>query len=362
MLSSPLVPRTAVLCSVVFQVYSQNVPGAGRLQVGGAPRAGPSQLVDNYPPAGMLGKFSFFDKVTPGNGHVQYVNESVATHNEYAILGGQGGFVLKPETNIAIPEGGPATPSVRIVSDNTYYHGMLIIHLNHIPTGCACDSDAHFQNMSIALNIEFCGDPAGNIYSQYDMCPQCNNASLSSSTRCVNYVGSNPSALSEAYFDINSLRMYQMPTDVAPVLMYSTSLPSVTPAATSNLIPLGMGAATSTLSSLAYSGPISSSASSSAISQPTTGGSLVFPANPCPSQGAQTTNVPYTDSGGAPYEIYCGGDGEWISTDTGTLGAAQSFESCMSQCDAQPGCAAVLYNGANDSGLCYPEPAGAFQA
>ena len=125
-----------MLCSVVSHVYSQNAPGASLLQGGGAPGAAPYQLVDEYLPAGMLDKFSFFDMIDPSNGHVQYVNETVATSNGYAKLGEQGGLILKPETNVAFPEGGPGISSVRIVSDNTYNHGLFILDLNHIPTGC----------------------------------------------------------------------------------------------------------------------------------------------------------------------------------------------------------------------------------
>ncbi|KAK4629288.1 putative endo-1,3(4)-beta-glucanase [Fulvia fulva] len=494
MWSSPLVSRTAALASIISHVSSQNVPGASLLQGGGAPGAAPYVLVDAYQPAGMLDKFSFFDKEDPTRGHVQYVNETVATYNGYANVGEQGGFVLKPETNVAFPEGGPGVPSVRMVSDNTYNHALFIIDLNHIPTGCGtwpaywllgpdwpatgeidiiegihydtensvtmhsspgctiagsdqagelkyndcdssennnagcgvtlsdppiannfgapfnlngggvyatewtseyvktwffprqsipdsiysaspdpsqwgtpaanhqghCDIDNHFQNMSIVLNIDFCGEWAGNVYSQYEQCPQGNNASVHSWTRCVNYVGSNPSALSEAYWDINSLRVYQMPADVVPSSTYSTSLSSVTPMSSSNTIPLGIGATTSTLASVVYSGPVSSSTSSAVVAQPTSGsGGLAFPASPCETQGTRTS---YTNSAGIRYDIYCGGDEEWISDPAGRLVVAQSFDSCMTMCDAYTGCAAVIYDGVNDSGICYLKLAGGFVA
>jgi len=34
------------------------------------------------------------------------------------------------------PNGGPGRPSVRIVSDNTYTHGLFVLNLAHMPQGC----------------------------------------------------------------------------------------------------------------------------------------------------------------------------------------------------------------------------------
>lgn len=61
-----------------------------------------------------------------------------------------------------------------------------------------CDFPSHFGPMNIIINLTFCGDWAGAVYSS-DNCP----------STCVDYVNNNPSAFSGAYFEFNALNIYQ---------------------------------------------------------------------------------------------------------------------------------------------------------
>jgi hypothetical protein len=67
------------------------------------------------------------------------------------------------------------------------------------PFGSNCDSSS-FMDMRIIVNLTFCGHWAGNpsSYDIYD-CP----------STCENLVKNKPSAFSDAYWDINSLKVYK---------------------------------------------------------------------------------------------------------------------------------------------------------
>lgn len=53
--------------------------------------------------------------------------------------------------------------------------------------GSNCNIDSHFKSMSLVLNIDFCGDWAGNTWSSDGTC-------RSKATDCKTYVAKNPSA------------------------------------------------------------------------------------------------------------------------------------------------------------------------
>ncbi|KAF8432251.1 glycoside hydrolase family 16 protein [Boletus edulis BED1] len=61
-----------------------------------------------------------------------------------------------------------------------------------------CDFSSHFGPMNIIINLTFCGDWAGAVYSS-DGCP----------STCVDYVNNNPLAFANAYFEFNALNIYQ---------------------------------------------------------------------------------------------------------------------------------------------------------
>jgi len=61
-----------------------------------------------------------------------------------------------------------------------------------------CDFPSHFGPMNIIINLTFCGDWAGAVYSSAG-CP----------STCVDYVNNNPGAFSNAHFEFNALNIYQ---------------------------------------------------------------------------------------------------------------------------------------------------------
>ncbi|KAG2357156.1 glycoside hydrolase family 16 protein [Suillus spraguei] len=63
-----------------------------------------------------------------------------------------------------------------------------------------CDFSTHFGPHNIIINLTFCGDWAGSssVYAASG-CP----------STCVDYVNNNPSAFKNAYFEFNSLNIYQ---------------------------------------------------------------------------------------------------------------------------------------------------------
>jgi hypothetical protein len=73
----------------------------------------------------------------------------------------------------------------------------------------SCNIDKHFKSHSFTFGINFCGDWAGNEY-QTSGCPMYRG--LDKIYSCVQYVGQNPSAFKDAYWLINSLKVYKIAT------------------------------------------------------------------------------------------------------------------------------------------------------
>ncbi|KAJ9270158.1 CAZyme family GH16 [Paecilomyces variotii] len=65
-----------------------------------------------------------------------------------------------------------------------------------------CDIDSHFNSLQIVFDTTFCGDWAGAVWSSDSTC-----SALASS--CQDYVQNNPTAFKDAYWEINSLNVYQ---------------------------------------------------------------------------------------------------------------------------------------------------------
>ena len=108
-------------------------------------------LVDNYTPNAFLNMFDFYSSYDPTNGantiatrliyadqragHVQYVNRTVSdTLNLTAVS--EGVVYLKVDTVNRYPLGGKGRPSLRLTSKHDYTHGLFILDLTHMPTGC----------------------------------------------------------------------------------------------------------------------------------------------------------------------------------------------------------------------------------
>lgn len=59
----------------------------------------------------------------------------------------------------------------------------------------------HFQNLQIVFNIAMCGDWAGGVWGS--------SACAAKASSCNAFVANNPSAFQDAYWLINSLKVYQ---------------------------------------------------------------------------------------------------------------------------------------------------------
>ncbi|EMC95079.1 glycoside hydrolase family 16 protein, partial [Baudoinia panamericana UAMH 10762] len=137
MWSLPFLSRDAIYAALLFlsSVHAQSIPGASFLAGGGAPGAAKYQLVDDYEPGNFFQKFNFYSSDDPTQGFVQYVNANVAEQNGL-ITTPDGTAVISVDSTNVYPNGGPGRPAVRLISDNTYTHGLFIIDLAHMPWGC----------------------------------------------------------------------------------------------------------------------------------------------------------------------------------------------------------------------------------
>lgn len=70
-----------------------------------------------------------------------------------------------------------------------------------------CDIDSHFKNNNIVFDTTFCGDWAGQ--------PSIWNANVECSAlapTCKDFVAGNPASFSDAYWVVNTVKVYQQPT------------------------------------------------------------------------------------------------------------------------------------------------------
>lgn len=225
-----------------------------------------------------------------------------------------------------------------------------------------CPIDKHFAEMQIIINTDFCGDYAGNAYGG-TTCPQ--TAGLNSWDSYATFVGNNPKNLTESYWAINSLRVYQQAGSSYTTATLSTSISAVVPVASTasaSTANVAMGATTTPMAtpivSLANATTTSASATSLYQGPNTASTTVVSSASP----GATLTcplynNTIYTSVGGAKYVIECGyehagGDlpasnGEYVGEYVGSLDA------CLALCDARPECLAVSWLAGTPAGPCY---------
>ncbi|KAI1093551.1 glycoside hydrolase family 16 protein [Rostrohypoxylon terebratum] len=90
--------------------------------------------------------------------------------------------------------------------------------------GSDCKAENYFFNMSLVININFCGDYAGNIWGKADQCNQL-------APTCEEFVANNPHSFQEAYWDINYIDVYQYG------LLTNTTVPPLSPNITSSVTP-----------------------------------------------------------------------------------------------------------------------------
>ncbi|RHZ72776.1 hypothetical protein CDV55_107209 [Aspergillus turcosus] len=77
----------------------------------------------------------------------------------------------------------------------------------------SCDFSQRFKAQKFILDTTFCGDWAGNVFAE-SSCPMSDPSSPMQS--CVNYVAQNPAAFKDAYWEINSIKVYQYGVSAAP--------------------------------------------------------------------------------------------------------------------------------------------------
>ncbi|KAI6237982.1 Beta 1,3(4)-glucanase [Aphelenchoides besseyi] len=292
------------------------------------------QLVDDYQPNNLLDRFDFFTADDPTHGFVNYIDRGQA-QSSGLIKNENNQLYIGVDSNNGVPNEARGRNSIRITSQKDYTHGLFILDLDHMPTGCGtwpaywlvganwphngeldiiegvhteelngvamhtdpdcsinpspafsgqlqypncdihapnqpanagcaikggafganfnnqkggvyaaewtsnfirvwffprsqipsdihnsspepanwgkpvaefsnqnCNLDAHIHNQQIVFDVTFCGDWAGNVWNLY---PQCQAAAPS----CVDYVRNNPGAFKDAYWLINSLKVYQ---------------------------------------------------------------------------------------------------------------------------------------------------------
>ncbi|KAL8832116.1 MAG: hypothetical protein Q9170_005013 [Blastenia crenularia] len=83
--------------------------------------------------------------------------------------------------------------------------------------GDNCNIDQHFMNNNLIFDTTFCGDWAGGVWGQDSTC-----SALAGS--CQAYVQNNPAAFADAYWTVNSLRVYKSDMDQPAVQMANLAM------------------------------------------------------------------------------------------------------------------------------------------
>ena len=121
--------------------------------------------------------------------------------------------------------------------------------------GSGCNIDSHFRDNNLVFDTTFCGDWAGNVFSQDGTCS-------SKASSCQDFVQNNPEAFKESYWAVNSLKVYERngatgdadegpssppaisvaeatsaPASASPTFVPQTSLPS-TPVYSAQITPI----------------------------------------------------------------------------------------------------------------------------
>ncbi|SMR42338.1 unnamed protein product [Zymoseptoria tritici ST99CH_1E4] len=143
----------------------------------------------------------------------------------------------------------------------------------------SCDIDTYFSNASMIFDIDFCGSYAGPLFN-HGGCPVLDPTN--EWTSCNKFVAANPQAYVESYWAVNYLNVYQAVADTSPVA--SSSLSSVTPAASSTAV-------------TASGAEGRSSTPSGTINAPSSATSVQLPATSVlPPSGAVPTPIPSVSS------------------------------------------------------------------
>ncbi|CAD0024938.1 unnamed protein product [Aureobasidium pullulans] len=358
------------LFALFSSALAQSIPGASYFTGGGVPGSGAYQLVDDYQPSVFFSKFNYYNSYDPTYGHVQYVNETVANRNGYTTTDDDS-ITISVDTTNKWPRGGPGRPAVRLISDNTYTHGLFILDLNHMPFGCGTwpafwllgpdwprNGEIGQTGLFTSSNCDHaandnsgCGSVANNTAT-----PNNYGKALSDNNGGV-YITEWTSAYAflDAYWEINSLKVYQLPVNVDSSTVRTSTAPltssSPISASTGDLVYDGH-----TFAAVAISGR--SSGSSTTLSTTSTGSIPSTPPKTAtlrptaqPSTCPEANNAVYVDENVINYNVYCSADteiGSFNSTDIHGGG----FTACFTICDVTPDCVGFTFVGAS-SGTCY---------
>lgn len=144
-----------------------------------------------------------------------------------------------------------------------------------------CDIDQHFSNQRIVINTALCGDWAGAVWDTDATCS-------SKASTCQEFVQNNPTAFQNAYWIINSLKVYQQ-DGVASTSAIATTLPPTT---------LSTIAVTTTLQTSVPATTIASSYSTTLITvttpeapPPFTQTSVILPTTSLPTTSVYSTSA-----------------------------------------------------------------------
>jgi hypothetical protein len=148
----------------------------------------------------------------------------------------------------------------------------------------SCNVGDEFKEQRIIINTDFCGDWAGGVFGQSE-CPLSDKSDGTAS--CQAYVGNNPTAFADAYWEIKSIQIYeqgapttsQPPTTVKPTTVKSATEKHTSVAPTTEPI-----TTTTTLHSTStFTRTVFRNKPSSPVHKPST--------TPCPSKGKSTVTV-----------------------------------------------------------------------
>ncbi|KAF2149354.1 glycoside hydrolase family 16 protein [Myriangium duriaei CBS 260.36] len=90
--------------------------------------------------------------------------------------------------------------------------------------GGSCNIDAMFFDMAIVFDTTFCGQWAGQVY-QGQGCPMYNGQA--SWPSCVTYVAQNPNAFTQAYWEINYIKVFQQTGGAVEHVVLPSAVPSL---------------------------------------------------------------------------------------------------------------------------------------
>ena len=183
----------------------------------------------------------------------------------------------------------------------------------------SCNIDSHFASHQIIFDTTFCGDYGNAVWSSDATC------SAKAST-CNAYVAGNPSDFADAYWSVNSVKVYQLPASStsSSSSSSSTSLSSVAPA--SSVLDPGMGnTTTASTSSAAISVPSSTTAPYAVAS--TTSAA----AGSSPNSSGTSSNNPSVIGTYEYYGCY-GSQGNFSSFNLVANSSSMSNDQCVALC------------------------------